>query len=285
MKPPLPRTLSAAPQTLHVQLEIAKAIRTLAGPGEDELLRQRRAEIAAIRHDLEALSRDIRKAGEEWLVLAKAELRAALKKYSPDQARVPAGSPDGGEWTKEDGGAANVRLADASEYLTSSQQGQVITDAGPTIQVAQAPGRPGYPIDLTEDEAPRGIGHTIRDHVGKSEGYLLTGVREAAAHAKEQGDIFEGLKEGSFPSLEAANKLVSAAISQNQTKVDLVINDQTPGQQFDAWFPSPTGYEAYAKNERSQPYIRATYGVHVVIVRDRASTKGYQVYTAFPINP
>lgn len=29
MKPPLPRTLSAVPRTLHVQFEIAKAIRAL----------------------------------------------------------------------------------------------------------------------------------------------------------------------------------------------------------------------------------------------------------------
>jgi hypothetical protein len=107
MKPPLPRIESAVPRVLHVQFEIAKAIRTLAGPDEDELLRQRRAEIAAIRRELEALSRDIRKAGEEWLVLAKAELRAALKKYSPDQPRVSAGNPDGGQWTTDDGGGAS----------------------------------------------------------------------------------------------------------------------------------------------------------------------------------
>ena len=74
MKPPLPRTLSAVPQTLHTQLEIAKAIRALAGPDQDELLRQRRAEIAAIRRELEALPGEIRKAGEECLALAKAEL-------------------------------------------------------------------------------------------------------------------------------------------------------------------------------------------------------------------
>jgi hypothetical protein len=82
MKPPLPRTLSAVPQTMHARLEIAKAIRALAGPDEDELLRQRRAEIAAIRRDLEALSRDIRKVGEEFLVTAKAELRKSLKERS-----------------------------------------------------------------------------------------------------------------------------------------------------------------------------------------------------------
>jgi hypothetical protein len=90
MKPPLPRTLSAVPQTLHVRLEIAKAIRALAGPDEDELLRQRRAEIAAIRRDLEALSRDIREAGEEWLALAKAELRKSLKKRSSSRPMAPA---------------------------------------------------------------------------------------------------------------------------------------------------------------------------------------------------
>jgi hypothetical protein len=103
MKPPLPRTLSAVPRLPHVQLEIAKAIRTLAEPNEDELLRQRRAEIAAIRRVSESLASDVRKACEECLALAKAELRAALKKYSPDQPRVPAGNSDGGQWTSDGG--------------------------------------------------------------------------------------------------------------------------------------------------------------------------------------
>jgi hypothetical protein len=38
MKPPLPRTLSAVPRTLHVHLEIAKAIRALTSQDEDERL-------------------------------------------------------------------------------------------------------------------------------------------------------------------------------------------------------------------------------------------------------
>jgi hypothetical protein len=70
MKPPLPRIASAVPQTLHVQLEIAKAIRVLAGPDEDELLRQRRTEIAALRRDLEVLARDIPKTFAEVAALA-----------------------------------------------------------------------------------------------------------------------------------------------------------------------------------------------------------------------
>ncbi len=106
MKPPLPRTLSAVPQTLHTRLEIAKAIRTLAGPDQDELLQQRRAELAAIRRELEAIKRNFQKAGEECLALLKAEMRTTLaKKYNPDQPRVPAGSSDGGRWTMDDDGS------------------------------------------------------------------------------------------------------------------------------------------------------------------------------------
>src|SRR5580658_5170395 len=107
MNPYGPRILTAVPRTLHTQLEIAKAIRALAGPDEDELLRQRRAEIAAIRRDFELLAADIRKAFEEAGALAKAELRAALKKYSPDQPRVAAGNTDGGQWTTGDGSSGS----------------------------------------------------------------------------------------------------------------------------------------------------------------------------------
>jgi hypothetical protein len=100
MKPPLPRIESAVPRMLHAQLEIAKAVRTLTAPNGDDPLRQRRAEIAAIRQDLKALARQIPRAFKEASALVKAELRAALaKKYNPDQPRVPAGNRDGGQWT------------------------------------------------------------------------------------------------------------------------------------------------------------------------------------------
>jgi hypothetical protein len=132
MKPSLPRTLSAVPHALHVQLEIAKAIRTFAAQDENVVL-QRRTEIAVLRHECEAVKRDMRKFEQEWLVLLKAELRSELKKYSPDQPRVPAGNSGGGQWTKEGesriGGEAvegtpaqRTRLADATnDNLTPEQ--------------------------------------------------------------------------------------------------------------------------------------------------------------------
>jgi hypothetical protein len=130
MKPPLPHGESAVPRTLHAQLEIAKAMRTLMAPGDDEALRRRRAEIAAICGELEAIKRDFQKAGEECLALVKAELHAALaKKYNPDQPRVPTGNPHGGEWTSGAyGGIAALpdlsvdRISDALEPRTQYAQ-------------------------------------------------------------------------------------------------------------------------------------------------------------------
>jgi hypothetical protein len=102
MKPPLPHSESAVPRALHVRLAIADAIRKLTAMDENELLRQRRAELAAIRRDLDALVRDVRKLGGELPALVMAELQLELKKYSPEQPRVPAGNPDGGQWTSGD---------------------------------------------------------------------------------------------------------------------------------------------------------------------------------------
>jgi hypothetical protein len=152
----------------------------------------------------------------------------------------------------------------------------------PGVQVAAGTGRPGYPIDLQEEEALGG--HTIGAHVGKSDVSLITDVRNTALKSGNLIDFDEGLREGSFPSLEAANKLVNATVAQNQDKVDFVTGGLSPREELDAVFGSPTGYEAFAVTGRSTPYIRDTYGVRVVIIPDQNSAKGYRVDTAFPRN-
>ncbi|WP_292612928.1 RNase A-like domain-containing protein [Nitrobacter sp. 62-13] len=173
-------------------------------------------------------------------------------KFNPDQPRVPAGNPDGGQWT--DGG-------------------------GRLEQIQQRPNN--RPIDLLEERDLGG--HAIERHVGRSEASLLNGVNSAASYARRNGWA-DGLSESSFPSLEAANKLVNSTVARNPDKVDKVVNGLSGRENLDAVFGSPTGTEAYAATERSQPYIRETYGVRVVIVPDRRSTKGYRVETAFPKN-
>jgi hypothetical protein len=75
MKPPLPRIETAVPRLPRVQLEIAKAIRTLTAPDQDELLQRRLAELAFMRGELDEIKRDLHKAAQECLALVKAELR------------------------------------------------------------------------------------------------------------------------------------------------------------------------------------------------------------------
>lgn len=180
-------------------------------------------------------------------------LPALQRKFNPDQPRVPAGNPDGGRWT--DGGG--VRLE----------------------QIQHRPNK--RPIDLLEERSLGG--HAIERHVGLSNASLLKAVNDAASYARRNGSAF-GLREGSFPSLEAANKLVNSTIARNPDKVDKVVSGLSGKENLDAIFGSPTGSEAYAATEHSQPYIRETYGVRVVIVRDRRSEKRYRVETAFPQN-
>ena len=88
---------------------------------------------------------------------------------------------------------------------------------------------------------------------------------------------------GSFSSLEAGNRLVNGTIAQNPAKIEAVASGQSPKEELTGRFDSITGYEAYARTERSQPYIRTTDGVMVVIVRDRQAEKGYRVDSAFPV--
>jgi len=49
-------------------------------------------------------------------------------------------------------------------------------------------------------------------------------------------------------------------------------------------FEEPTGKGAFAPDEQTDPRIRLTWGVRVVIVNDRRTTRGYLVITAFPRN-
>jgi hypothetical protein len=207
------------------------------------------------------------------------------RKYSPDQPRVPSGNPDGGQWTDgaATGGISSGRLGrDASIAEEGGNLGLFqIAPRDNTVVGVRLAGDAGRPVDLREE---RELGGHATSHIGRSEQSLLSEMQETLASAGRKGDAGDGLRDGSFPSLEAANKLVNSTISRNSDKVSLVANGVLPRANLDADFPSPTGIEAFARTERSQPYIRDTYGVRVVIVPDNRSSKGYRVETAFPQN-
>jgi Bacterial CdiA-CT RNAse A domain len=303
MKPPLPRTLSAVPQTLHARLEIAKAIRALAGPDEDELLQQRRTEIAAIRRDLEVLSCDLPKAFEAAATLAKAELRAALKKYSADQPRVPAGNPDGGQWSTGDGGSglpssSSGAASDEPEHRTqyAARDTGTLTDEtkvapanssahddSAEVHVAQATDWQNLPVNLVEEEAPNGVGHAIARHVAKSDAELKAEFPEDSYYGWTQDVIPK--REGSFDSIENANDLVNRTLRANGDKVDLVVSGKLDFAFMETRFGFVTGYEVYRPDPYDNEFVaRKTYGVGVFIWRDPHSPRGFRVRTAYPMN-
>lgn len=111
--------LTAVPQSLEKRLEIMNAIRTLTAPDGDDQVRKRQADIAALRRDLEKIREDVL---DLWRQ-CEPRSRSYVIKYNPDQPRVPAGNPDGGEWTSEgDSSAAPANdsrvISDATPYNT-----------------------------------------------------------------------------------------------------------------------------------------------------------------------
>jgi hypothetical protein len=237
-----------------------------------------------------------------------AELRAELKrqrleeaKYSPSQPRVPSGNPRGGQWTDRGGGQSTV--AGPSEDTGQSQDPDLAQPMG-NVDIGDVSGsselddlfkiKPdaprvggvraaanGYPVDLLEERELGG--HAIEGHL-RSDRSLQSDLEARVAEAVRKGDSVSDMRQGSFSSLEAANKLVNATIARNPEQVNRVVNGGSPQEKLDADFPTPTGREAVARTERSQIFIRDTYWVRVVIVPDGAVAKGFRVETAFPMN-
>jgi Bacterial CdiA-CT RNAse A domain len=240
-----------------------------------------------------------------------ASLRAELKrrreleaKYSPSQPRVPSGNPRGGQWTDRSGGQGTV--AGPSQDTGQSQDADLILPMG-NVDVGDLTGstelgdlfrikpdqtrvigeqvagerQGGYPVDLLE-ERERG-GHAIEGHI-RSDQSLKSDLEARVAEAVRNGDSVSDMRQGSFSSLESANKLVNATIARNSEQVSRVVNGESPKENLDKDFPTPTGREAVARTERSQIYIQDTSSVRVVIVPDSTAAKGYRVETAFPTN-
>jgi HK97 family phage portal protein len=208
------------------------------------------------------------------------------RKYRPDQARAPSGTSDGGEWVDEGGGSGRP-----SSGSIASGVGAPARDDGAReerVRVAQIGEEPSYKIDVHEHEGRNG-GHTIAEHVGRSDAYILARARG------ERGPTAVRRRVGSFPTVEAANKLVSATLSSNKIQlgetlsnrelVARVARGEKNGEFLTLEFSSKTGREAYAASMISEPYLRDTYGVGVLIVRDKKEPAGFTVVVAYPRNP
>jgi hypothetical protein len=209
-------------------------------------------------------------------VFGKDSATGLERRYSPSQPRVPAGSPEGGEWTS--GGRGGGSESSGSEDVALNLD----RDLGNAINSQIERVQEKFDVDLAEEEGGPHGGHAYRDHVGKSEENL----RERTARTRVRVGPLGVWKDriGSFSSLAAANKLVNSTLSQNRALVEEVIAGKRPFAVLEAWFDSPTGYESYAPSFTSTILIRDTFGVRVVIWHDRISPREFRIRTAFPVN-
>jgi Bacterial CdiA-CT RNAse A domain len=234
---------------------------------------------------------------------ADAQSAPTVQKYSSDQPRVPAGDPDGGQWTTGDGGSESPsnssdaagegaghptrNAARDTGTLTDETKGAPTNssahDDSAEVQVAQANDWRNLPVNLVEEEAPNGIGHTIAKHVAQSEAELI---------AQFPADSYRGWfvdvrrkREGSFDSIENANDLVNQTLRANSHQVDLVASGKFDSDFIEYRFGSVTGYEVYRPDRDHDVFeTRKTYGVGVYIWHDGQSPRGFRIRTAYPMN-
>ena len=289
---------TAVPVSLEKRLEIVNAIRALAAQDESDQLGKRRADIAALRRDFEKLREEVL---ELWR-RCEPRLRSYVIKFSPDQPRVSAGNPDGGQWTNEGESTSPSSPTIGSRLDSASRPAQYVAlDTGIRTDATEAPSSPsqgGDPsaappvqlaadwrnmaVNLAEEEAPNGIGHTVRDHVGKSDAELLATLENERYWTVPA--TFIGIREGSFGSIENANDLVNRALRANSALVDLVASGQVDDDFLTLRVGSATGREAFRPDPDAEPYVRDTYSVGVEIWHDANSPRGFRVRTAYPMN-
>lgn len=203
----------------------------------------------------------------KWLItacriqVAFQRLRLSLRAYHAEQPRVPAGNPNGGQWTDGDAG-----------------DGYDPGDEARLVHVSDEVDR-RYTVLLSEEEA-RG-GHTLRNHVGRTDEQML--FRVQSSKRTFPIIIYGFRRDGSFESSETANDFVNRTIERNASEVDDVATGKEPEAFITSRFGSKTGREAYTAG-RLDPYMRTTYGVGVLIRHDPRSPRGYRVHTAYPRN-
>lgn len=183
-----------------------------------------------------------------------------MHKYRPDQPRAPKGTPLGGQWILGAGSGVQGQEGDR-ERLRAAQ----IDGSGP--------------IDLLDHENVNGS-HTIAEHVGKSDDYLLARTGGGAFQLGPKAVYM--YRAGSFTSLASANRLVNSTLALNQSIVLNVARGIEPDAYIVAQFGAPTGREAFRSSITSKPYIRTTTWVGVYIVHDPRFPSGFRVQTAYP---
>jgi Bacterial CdiA-CT RNAse A domain len=284
---PQPSTASRAPAYAgRARFVRASAPALGVGPTESELLKLK-SDLAALRVQLTVIRHEdaIRKtrglppltaSDFGWQIILKnfARFQADCRKagFDPNQPRVPAGNPDGGQWT--DGGGSVGGINDA----------RILSDATPDNEwkpsARYAQNETGRRSSVILEDEPR-FQH-IKEHFERNDADLLNQLRK---------NYYRGLTlygfqpaEGSFTDVRSANDLINQTLQANSALVDRVAAGEVLEETLEHRFGYRTGKEAFRPDVDADPNIRSTYGVRVVIRHDPQRRNGYRLITAFPIN-
>lgn len=122
----------------------------------------------------------------------------------------------------------------------------------------------------------------IKEHIERNDADLPNQLRK---------NYYRGLTlygfqpaEGSFTDVRSANDLINQTLQANSALVDRVAAGEVLEETLEHRFGYRTGKEAFRPDVDTDPYIRSTYGVRVVIRHDPQRRNGYRLITAFPIN-
>lgn len=268
-----------------------------SGPSDRDILKLK-SDLAALRVQLAVLRHEnaIRKArglpllteaDEGWQIILRnlARYQDACRKagFNPDQPRVSSCNPHGGQWTSGGGGGgSNTGGVSAGG---GANDPRILSDATPDntwmpgAQYAQNETDRHRSVIL-EDE-PR-FKHIKDGHIVRSDGDLLDELRKNYY----RGLILYGYQpaEGSFTGVRSANDLINQTLQASSALVDRVASGELSERTLEHRFGYATGKEAFRPDVHTDPYIRKTFGVRVVIRHDPQRRSGYRLLTAFPIN-
>lgn len=208
----------------------------------------------------------------------------AHKAFNPNQPRVPAGRPDGGQWTDEEGAPGSglatpmgeINFGDISSEIGSLGLSEIRPrESGQEVGIQLVGDPPTMPDRLLNQ-------HILRNHVGQSDEELTTRIRQ-----NQLRGLFISIgmeRNGSFESEENARDYIRRTLELNPDTVQQV----SSGQQREAFlserFGEGTGREAVLDRETDEIRVRKTFNVGVAIANDPRSPAGYRVITAYPRN-
>lgn len=233
-------------------------------------------------------------------------------KYRPDQLRVPAGNPDGGQWTDEggDGGGDGETTVDPAPRarapaearptsIPSTQEPNATGETTPRFldenidtdpkpfdgaEITPAADRWGYNIDLEKEE--RGFpdsrrGHTIERHVAQSERQIIDRI---FSDMSIRGSLEYFPEVGTFRGVEEANQFVNETLRRQSSKVEAVIRGEAG--KGPVWIVQEigtiVGKVGYYENGRVY-FVDARWVA--VSIQQTDNENGFRVITAFPKRP